>query len=200
MKSISSKIVYFCIIIFPIFFIAIPRTTTALATTLSLLCIFVLFYNNNFIKIFNSLEVKLVSLAFAAYTIAIIFTQIKFNKFSLHDFQQQGRMLLLLPLFYFIYINKIKLSTTANYSISIAAIAGAFFSVFIFPATESQWGSRHTIQHIDPLNFGYLMLFLAFGNLVIALRWSSNRWHQLICAIAFLCGTFMSIKSGSKTG
>jgi O-antigen ligase len=44
------------------------------------------------------------------------------------------------------------------------------------------------------------MLFLAFSSLLIAIRWKINRWHQILCGIAFFCGIYMSIKSGSRTG
>jgi O-antigen ligase len=199
MKSILSKIIYICILIFPIFFIAVPRTTTALATLLALLTIISLFSVKNFRGLFNISEVKLVSIAFGVYTIAIILTQVKLGKFVAYDFQQQGRMLLLLPLFYYIYKEKIELSKMAMLFIPLTAIIGALSSIYFFQGT-AEWGSRHTVQHIDPLNFGYLMLFLAFASLIIALRWTRSMPYKAFCLIAFIIGLYMSFKSGSRTG
>lgn len=183
-----------CIFAFPIFFIAIPKVTTSLATFLFLIC-FIFFIHINF----KNKDILLVLIAFFAYPFAITVSQIFRWKFELIDYQQQGRILLLLPLLFYIYNRKIDLSKFAIFIFPIACFAGAASSLYIFNGA-SQWGPRNTVAHIDPLNFGYLMLFLAFSSLWTGLKWAKNNWHKVLCFGAFGCGIYMSIKSGSRTG
>ena len=196
-KFLYEKLTYIAAIAFPILFISTPRATTALATLLAGLCIFSI--SNKYENIFKLLDIKLITTAFFSYVIAIILTQLTLKRFTSYEFQQQGRLLLLLPFFYHIYNKKMNLAYMATFAIPLACIMGTLSSMYVFQGS-TQWGGRQTVQHIDPLNFGYLMLFLAFSSLLIAVRWGINKWHQFFCGIAFICGIYMSIKSGSRTG
>lgn len=184
-------------LVFPISFIAIPKVTTTLATLLFLICSIHLFLVSFSIKTDRS--IKIIILSFFSYPLAIAISQIIRGHFELVDFQQQGRILLLLPVFFYVYHFKLNISKFAGFIVPITCISGAASSLFLFNSGD-QWGSRSTVMHIDPLNFGYLMLFLAFSSLWVGLRWSKNNWFKVMCFCAFLCGLYTSIKSGSRTG
>lgn len=196
-NNLMQQLVTIGILLFPIFFIAIPKITTALATLLFLICIIDLFATKFHIN-FDE-DVKIIVAAFFSYPLAIVISQILRWQFELIDFQQQGRILLLLPLFFYIYNYKFNLSKLVVYIVPMTCFAGAISSLFLFNGA-SQWGPRNTVAHIDPLNFGYLMLFLAFASLSIGLQWAFTAWHKALCFCAFACGIYMSIRSGSRTG
>ncbi|MDI9333904.1 MAG: O-antigen ligase family protein [Cytophagales bacterium] len=200
-KSKAHLIFYVIIFFFPILTISTPNVTTGLATIIFLLCSIGIFHKNNGSLNYSSDSIFILSLfSFLSYSISILLTQIYWGNFSLSEYQQQGRMILLLPLFLYIYYFKIDLKNILIISIPLACIISAISSLFVFNASIEQWGNRHTIKHIDPLNFGYLMLFLAFSSLMIMIHWTSQFYHKIFCMIAFFIGMYMSIKSGSRTG
>ena len=70
------------------------------------------------------------------------------------------------------------------------------------PSLTAAWGSRATTYFVDPLSFGSLcLLFAQLSLLALSLNWRRVGWpSRLLSMLGILCGMYMSIRSGSRTG
>jgi O-antigen ligase len=193
------SIIYILMIIVPTVIITIPKAASTLVTILSILCLASLKHSSQNWKSTKTMA-KIFAMLFLAHFISIALTQMYWGNFELSGFQQQGRLILFIPIFLYIYLNAINLNTPSLHSIPITSILSTIAGIFIFPAPASQWIGRPTIQHIDPLSFGYIMLFFACASLLIATSWARNWKIRVLCILGFLCGIYMSIRTGTRSG
>lgn len=71
------------------------------------------------------------------------------------------------------------------------------------PSWTTDWGAERIVTYfVDPLSFGSLSLLLALLCLcATSLTWHTATWAARLLGLAgFVCGMFLSVKSGSRTG
>jgi len=66
----------------------------------------------------------------------------------------------------------------------------------------SYWGLGLTAYFVDPLTFGsYCLMFSLLTILGMGFYWTEMRWYQkLLSLAAVVCGVYLSVASGSRTG
>jgi O-antigen ligase len=198
-KISIDQLIYAGIFLSPVFFLAIPRWTSTVVTLTALLALFRLISERQLhLDLFKNKRIQFICFIFAAYPVAVLITQLYWMEFSLRDFQEPGRMLLAIPIFMFVAFKKIEVSEMLKKSIPVMIFAGAISGLYLLPS--SAWSGRQTVEHIDPLSFGYLMLFLALASILIALTTPRKTpWHFL-CLLASLVGFYASIRSETRSG
>lgn len=185
----------------PIFYLAIPHWITNISIMATIFCVISLSKKNDFLKTFQSDEMKSVLLFFFIYTLAIIFSQIGRTSFLSRPYVDQSRWMIGLPIFLFLYYKKIDYAKVLDWTLPVCIFTAWISSVFIIPSND--WGDRATVSFMDPLAFGFMNLsigLMCLASVLVDFYYKKITLNTFIKLLAFIMGLYLSIRSGSRTG
>lgn len=136
---------------------------------------------------------------------AAIVGQLLRQKLDLQVFDAPLRFGLCIPIF--LALSRGWLQTQGAIPIPLFWVKTAFpltlVWTFLFTCFwPSYWGPGLTTYFVDPLTFGsYCLLFAMMTILGLSFYWAEMRWYRrLLSLIAVVCGVYLSVASGSRTG
>ena len=136
---------------------------------------------------------------------AAIVGQLLRQKLDLQVFDAPLRFVLCIPIF--LALSRGWLQTQGAIPIPLFWVKTAFpltlVWTFLFTCFwPSYWGPGLTTYFVDPLTFGsYCLLFAMMTILGLSFYWAEMRWfRRLLSLIAVVCGVYLSVSSGSRTG
>ena len=174
-------------------------------TNLSILAVIVVVYHlfqvREKLKVMHIPYSKAIILVFLVYIIAIIISQFGRYSFTYKPYLDQGRWVIGLPIFIFLYFVRINFAKILDWVAPISIFAAFVGSVYLNPSDA--WGNRATVTHIDPIAFGFLNLsvgLMCIASVAIDIYKNNYSINTVVKFLAFFLGVYLSIRSGSRTG
>jgi len=195
----------------PVFFLTIREWTNALVVILSIAAIWFLCRTAKpQPKLPSALGLPLTNTALIVFMLAgplgaAMIGQLLRQQLDLPVFDAPLRYVLCIPLF--LALRRGWLLSQGIMSITLFWLKTAFplalVWTFLFTSIwPSYWGSGLTTYFVDPLTFGsYCLLFALLTILGLSLFWLEMRWYRRLFSLtAVVCGVYLSVASGSRTG
>lgn len=196
--SVLEKLTIVLIIASPSLYLGVKHWITNISILASICALYSVLRSQ---KASELIENKKIAFIFLAYTIAIFISQLGRIDFLLRDYLDQSRWLIGLPFFAFIYYTKINYAKVLDWAAPICTFSAFISSIYLIPSDA--WGGRATVSFIDPLAFGFMNLsigLMCFSSAVVDVSKRNFSVNTLIKAVAFVCGVYLSIRSGSRSG
>ena len=120
------------------------------------------------------------------------------------NFDSASRFFIAAPIFYVVFINKIRPTHQWQYLIPIGLILTLISTAFLpgyYGVINLFDGSRLAFYFVDPLTLGYLSLTLGMLSFFGINMYSKDRWFVIILKIiGAAVGFYISLKTQSRTG
>jgi O-antigen ligase len=199
----------FLLIISPIFLLTVKRWTNG--------CLLVLFLGAASFLIRSRkqfqpkvkpqvLWIRAITLALCGPLLAVAISQLLRGEFYAPNFDAPLRIALASVVFYAIASGWLQAgnptSITKIWATTIIPIC-LLWTLLFKPAWTDAWGAERIVTYfVDPLSFGSICLVFAlisFSSLTY--HWGSIRWpYRILGLCGTICGFYLSIRSGSRTG
>lgn len=195
------KLAIILIALSPTFYLAVNHWITNLSILAVLVVAYHLFQVRGKFKWMQIPYIRAITLVFIIYTVAIMISQLGRFAFTYKPYLDQGRWLIGLPIFVFLYYARINFTKVLDWIAPICIFAAYVSSVYLNPSDA--WGDRATVSHIDPLAFGFMNLsvgLMCLASVAVDVYKKNYSINTLVKFLAFVLGVYLSIRSGSRSG
>jgi O-antigen ligase len=209
--SLFGKLNFFRILflVSPVFLLTLKHWTNLVVFTLFIGSLFSLI-NQKSRKVQDSINNdkwrRIIAATLAGPVFAVAVGQLMRGEFYPPNFDAPLRIALCAPIFW--AISKGWLAYNGKESITTIWVKFSFpltllFTYLFRPSWTSAWGdNRITTYFVDPLSFGSINLLLSLLSLIaITFFWKKfNPLHLFFSIVSIVCGFYLAIMSGSRTG
>lgn len=195
------RIALLLIVITPLFYLSVPHWITNVSILSVLLITLSAVIHKNYFVAYKNVKLIPILGVYIAYVIAISVSQLGRGSFVSKEYLDQTRWLLGVPIFAFLLYFRVNFSLVLSWLAPFIVIFAWVSSTFVIPSDA--WGSRATIEFMDPLAFGFMNLSVGMMCLATAaqgLKQGRRNKLVLLNVAGFLVGTYLSLRSGSRTG
>jgi O-antigen ligase len=195
------RIALLLLVVAPLFYLSVSHWITSVSVLSVILIILCSFIYQNYFSIYKDVKLLPILGIYVAYFIAISVSQIGRGTFVSKEYLDQTRWLLGVPIFSFLLYFRIEFSKVLRWVAPFIVLTAWISSTFIIPSDA--WGSRATIEFMDPLAFGFMNLSVGLMCLVVAaldLRAGRVSKLAMLNVLGFVVGVYLSLRSGSRTG
>ncbi len=195
------KLAIILITLSPALYLGVNHWITNLSILAVLVVIYHLFQVRAKLKLMQIPYIRAIALVFIIYTAAIMISQLGRFAFTYKPYLDQGRWVIGLPIFVFLYYVRINFAKVLDWIAPICIFAAFVGSVYLNPSDA--WGDRATVSHIDPLAFGFMNLsvgLMCLASAAVDIYKKNYSINTIIKFLAFALGVYLSIRSGSRSG
>lgn len=198
---LPEKLAIILIALSPALYLGVPHWITNLSILALLVVVYHLFQVRAKLKLRQIPYIRAIALVFLIYTAAIMISQLGRFSFTYRPYLDQGRWLIGLPIFIFLYYVRINFTKILDWVAPICILAAFIGSTYLNPSDA--WGDRATVSHIDPLAFGFMNLsvgLMCLASVAVDIYKKNYSINTLVKLLAFALGVYLSIRSGSRSG
>ncbi len=202
-ESINNKTNFQCMVLFlmaivPVVHLAFGGWTDLIFNLLAILSIIGIMFDKNVNK-FYWFGNRLFLMLFFIYPLIIFLSQLFRWQWRIHDYLDQGRFLLAIPVF--IYLSKIQINygKILGFFLPFSMIISYFTTKYIF--TDIQYGERFSNNFSDVVAYGQICISMSMLILTILIFTKKQNVLSIIFKLVGISfGIFISIKTQSRTG
>lgn len=198
---LPEKLAIILIALSPALYLGVKHWITNLSILALLVVVYHLFQVRAKLKLRQIPYIRAIALVFLIYTAAIMISQLGRFSFTYRPYLDQGRWLIGLPVFIFLYYVRINFTKILDWVAPICILAAFIGSTYLNPSDA--WGDRATVFHIDPLAFGFMNLsigLMCLASVAVDIYKKNYSINTLVKLLAFALGVYLSIRSGSRSG
>jgi len=198
---LPEKLAIILIAVSPALYLGVRHWITNLSILAVLVVVYHLFQVRAQLKLMQIPYIRAIALVFIIYTAAILISQMGRFAFTYKPYLDQGRWLIGLPIFVFLYYVRINFTKILDWVAPICILAAFIGSTYLNPSDA--WGDRVTVSHIDPLEFGFMSLsvgLMCLASVAVDIYKKNYSINTIVKFLAFVLGAYLSIRSGSRSG
>jgi O-antigen ligase len=199
--ALAERLSLILIVLTPALYLGVKHWVTNLSVLAAIAATYCLVKIPRRVELSRIPHIRAIALIFLIYIIAIIVSQIGRFELSYRPYLDQGRWLIGLPVFIYLYYARLNFAKVLDWVAPICIFSAYISSIYVIPSHN--WGDRATVSFIDPLMFGFMNLSIAlmcFASFAVDIYKRNYSVNTIVKIFAFILGVYLSIISGSRSG